>query len=168
MSNNGVQGTRHKVPGPLTPDVGLTKYMKKYLAIIVGLCALTAAADTNWPAPVIEDIPLPEPNITFDLFTPIDIEVAPSPEDIFIRIVIHPASNALPYEVNELPVDMNRMKLMLNKIYSLNPHVPLLLKTSGKSSANAYDALISLIREAGLTNINIRFDGGDIKTLEKQ
>ena len=24
--NKGVQGTRHKVPGPLTPDVGLTKY----------------------------------------------------------------------------------------------------------------------------------------------
>ena len=24
--NKGVQGTRHKVPGPLTPDVGFKKY----------------------------------------------------------------------------------------------------------------------------------------------
>ena len=46
MHNKGVQGTLHKVSGPLTPDVGRKKNMKPILAlVIVFAVSLTALAD---------------------------------------------------------------------------------------------------------------------------
>ena len=47
-SNKGVQGTLHKVSGPLTPDVGRRKTMKKSILVLFGLAIASWASEGPW------------------------------------------------------------------------------------------------------------------------
>ena len=52
--NNGVQGTRHKVPGPLTPDVGIKNIRMRLIPITLCLLTMVACSKQKQPSDDIE------------------------------------------------------------------------------------------------------------------